>query len=107
MKVGARDDREPGEDRFDAFISYSRKDQAFVEDVLRPALEDHDLRLWIDLRRIPPGASFDKRLAMGVEASRAFVPVLSPDWARSKMCAQELEHAVALKKRLLPVVYRD
>jgi TIR domain len=49
------------DDRYDAFISYSRKDEEFVRNRLCPALESHDLRLWVDLGEIPPGADFDKR----------------------------------------------
>ncbi len=90
----------------DAFVSYSRRDQTFVND-LKEALERRGRNVWIDSDDIPPGATWRRELGTGIEAADAFVFVISPDSAGSPECAEELERAVALGKRLVPVLYRD
>jgi WD40 repeat protein len=63
--------------------------------------------VWIDLEDIPPAADWRDRVLAGVEAANALIFVLSPDSATSEICREELDRAVALNKRLLPVVRRD
>ncbi len=41
----------------DVFLSYSRRDRAFVE-YLRAALEAAKRSVWVDLRDIPPSAAW-------------------------------------------------
>ena len=41
----------------DVFISYSRKDQGFVED-LKDRLEGHDLEVWVDIDGLYAGEKF-------------------------------------------------
>lgn len=94
-------------DRPDAFISYSRRDKAFVETCIAPGLEARGRDLWIDLDDIRGGAS-DWRATVwaGIEASRVVIFVLSPDSLASRVCGEELHHAVALNKRIIPVLRR-
>jgi WD40 repeat protein len=97
----------PEAGRHDAFISYAREDKAFVADVLSPALRRRGKNVWVDLTDIPPAADWRERIRQGIEASKAFVFVLSPDAARSPECARECSQAVQMHKRLVPAVYRD
>lgn len=96
----------PEAGRHDAFISYAREDKAFVADALCPALKRRGKNMWVDLTDIPPAADWRERVQQGIEASKAFVYVISPDAARSAECTRECQEAVRMHKRLVPVLYR-
>jgi WD40 repeat protein len=98
-------DTSPGEGP-DVFLSYSRRDQPFVLR-LRSALEAAGWGVWVDEEDIPPAAEWRDELASGIRAAHTFVFVLSPDSVASDYCQWELEQAVALGKRLIPLVIRD
>jgi WD40 repeat protein len=93
--------------RPDAFLSYSRRDRQYVEARLATALEAAGKDVWIDLDDIRGGAS-DWRATVwaGIEASKAVVFVLSPDSLASRVCGEELAHATALNKRVIPLLHR-
>ena len=88
------------------FISYSRKDKAFAEK-LNAALEEIGLDPWIDWIDIPPTADWRDQIQKGIESADAFLFLLSPDSVISKICSQEIDHAVKNGKRLIPLVARD
>jgi WD40 repeat protein len=95
----------PPEDRATAFISYAREEKNFV---LRL---DESLRLkginvsgdWLLVR----GMNYEEQLQEMLLGADAFIFVLSQSSARSPACQEEINQAVELKKRILPVVYRD
>lgn len=93
--------------RPDVFISYSRRDRAFVEATLLPALAQLEKHVWIDLEDIPPASDWRERVLTGLAAANALIFVLSPDSLASAICAEELARAVELNKRLIPVLRRD
>ena len=88
----------------DAFVSYSRRDGAFVAQ-LKEALEARGRNVWIDADDIPAGAPWRQELGTGIEAADAFVFVISPDSVVSPECLQELTRATELGKRLVPVLH--
>lgn len=90
----------------DIFISYSRRNKAFVQNLER-ALRSQRKDVWVDWEDIPPTVDFVQEIYQGIDSSDAFVAVLSPDYLASKYCLMELERAAALNKRLLPVVCLD
>src|SRR5690349_8855838 len=90
----------------DVFISYARKDQAFVRR-LQAALAARELEAWVDWKDIPPTAEWMQDVREAIEGADTFLLVLSPDSVASTTCRQEIDHAVGLNKRLVPVVYRD
>jgi hypothetical protein len=85
----------------DVFISYSRKDKDFVRD-LHQALEERGRNAWIDWADIPLTAKWLEEVYSGIEGADTFVFVISPDSVASKVCNQELDHAVHNNKRLAP-----
>jgi hypothetical protein len=93
--------------RPDAFVSYSRRDATFVEQRLLPELSRRHTSVWVDLAEIPPASDWRARVHGGIAAAKAFVFVISPDSVTSPICLQELDRAVELHKRLVPVVCRD
>ena len=88
------------------FISYSRKDAAFVRR-LHQALAARQRETWVDWEGIAPSADWFREIEAAIDAADAFAFVLSPDALASAVCARELAHAVAQNKRLLPIVHRD
>src|SRR5262245_60784674 len=88
------------------FISYSRRDGAFVRQ-LHDRILARGRETWVDWEGIPPSADWMRQIREAIDAAEAVVFVISPDSLASGVCAQELEHAVAQNKRLIPVVCRD
>jgi WD40 repeat protein len=90
----------------DVFISYSRKDKEFAE-TLHTALEKSGKDAWIDWQDIPLTSEWWKEIEAGIEGADTFIFVISPDSVASKVCGEEIGHAVKHNKRLFPVVRRD
>jgi WD40 repeat protein len=90
----------------DLFISYSRKDLTFVQQ-LYDKLKEANRDIWIDLEDIPPTAAWMQEIQAGIEGANAFVFVISPDSVVSEVCRMEIEHAVKNNKRLIPILHRD
>lgn len=91
--------------RPDVFLSYARRDATFVRR-LADALEGLGKDVWVDLDDIRKGADWHAKMLAGVESARVVVPVLSPDFAASEPCDEEVAHALAHNKRLVPVLLR-
>lgn len=90
----------------DIFISYSRKDSAFVQ-TLYDQLVAKGLAVWMDKNDIPPTRDWWESINKGIEESNAFVFVLSPNSLKSPVCHLEINYAISLKKRLIPIVRVD
>jgi|GEM_PF-663488 len=90
----------------DIFISYSRRDKAFVER-LSAALTARGKDAWVDWEDIPASAEWLREIQDGIDSTDAFLLVLSPDSVRSEVCAQELDHAIERRKRILPILHRE
>ncbi|MCB0211360.1 MAG: TIR domain-containing protein [Anaerolineae bacterium] len=90
----------------DVFISYSRRNKAFVQK-LNQALADKERQVWVDWDDIPLTSDWWAEIQEGIEGADSFVFIISPDSIASKVCGQELDHAIACNKRIIPVVYRD
>jgi WD40 repeat protein len=88
------------------FISYSRKDIQAARK-LTGAFKGQELDFWIDWEGIPPTVDWWKEIEKGIEEADIFLFLISPDSAKSKVCRQEIEHAIKNGKRLIPLVVRD
>ena len=93
-------------ERPDVFISYSRKDGAFVHR-LTGEIESRGSEVWVDWDDIRKGADWRATIQAGIEASKAVVAVLSSDFAASEICDEEIAYAVSQNKRLVPILHRD
>ncbi len=89
----------------DIFISYSRRDKAFVQ-ALQIALSQAGRDVWVDWEDIPLTADWLQEIERAIEAANTFVFIISPDSVVSEVCRQEVEHAVRYNKRLVPVLHR-
>jgi len=86
----------------DVFLSYSRRDSAFVRRLVA-ALENQGKDVWIDVDGIRDAEVFPDALRRAVESSDAFVFVITEDSVHSAFCKEEVQHAAALNKRIVPL----
>jgi hypothetical protein len=97
---------EPGaENKLKVFISYSRRDDAFAQELVT-GLELIGFDPYLDKHDIAAGEDWEARLGRLIEAVDTVVFIISPDAIASERCAWEVARTVALKKRLLQVVWR-
>jgi WD40 repeat protein len=89
----------------DVFVSYSRADREAVVS-LTAGIASRGKRAWVDLEDIPPSAEWMDEIRSAIDSSDSYLVVISPQLARSKVCAEELEHARAAGKRIVPVLVR-
>lgn len=87
------------------FISYSRKDLAFV-DRLEPALKARGFEPLIDRAEIYAFEDWWHRIEGLIGNADTVVFVLSPDAVASEICAKEVGYAASLNKRFAPIVCR-
>ncbi len=85
------------------FLSYSRKNSAFVEE-LAIALETFGFDVRIDKRSIEPGEPWEARLERLLQESDTVVFVISPEFVASERCVWEIDKAAGMGKRLMPVI---
>ncbi|MBD1996855.1 toll/interleukin-1 receptor domain-containing protein [Leptolyngbya sp. FACHB-541] len=90
----------------DAFISYSRRDKAFVEK-LDATLRRLNRNPWVDWEDIYKGEEWWKAIQRGIESANTFIFVVSPDSVASAVCRDEVTYAAECNKRFLPIVWRE
>ena len=88
------------------FISYSRKDKAFVQS-LNDALDNAGVQAWVDWEGIELASDWMQTITTAIQTHDAFIFVISPDSIKSKVCLQELELGLNLNKKLIPVLHRE
>jgi hypothetical protein len=88
------------------FVSYSRKDKDFAYRITT-TFTDRGIDSWIDWEDIPPSVDWMVQIQKGIEEADVFVFIVSPDSVQSKVCEQEVEHAIKNGKRIIPVIVRD
>src|SRR6516165_3140460 len=90
----------------EVFISYSRKDKDFVRR-LDESLQSRGREAWVDWEDIRPTEEWMQAIYAAIEGGDTFIFVLTPDSVASEVCDQEIAHAVAHNKRMVPIVARD
>lgn len=86
----------------DVFISYSRLDNRFVGR-LREALAEEEQEVWIDWESIPESRAWWEEIKKGIASANNFAVILSPNSMASPICHLEIEHAISLGKRIIPI----
>src|SRR5215475_8749650 len=94
------------QDRLKVFISYSRADLAFADQLIR-GLELCGFDPTIDRTELEPGVTYRPEIIALIREAGTIVFVLSPESLASPNCAWEVEQAAALNKRILPVVCKQ
>ncbi|WP_353259132.1 TIR domain-containing protein [Prochlorothrix hollandica] len=89
----------------DAFISYGRADSRQFAQHLHDRLTDQGYSLWFDFEDIPPGVDYQQQIDQGITAAHNFIYIISPHSVNSPYCTLELELALQLKKRIIPLMH--
>ncbi len=87
------------------FISYSNKSRAVV-DALTVDLDALGHTVWFD-RRLTGGHDWWEEILSGIRHCHLFLFALTPEALESQPCKLEYEYAIALNKRILPVMLTD
>jgi WD40 repeat protein len=91
--------------RLAVFLSYSRDDLNFA-DQLEAALRSYTYDVAIDRHGISGGEDWKIRLGGLIRDADTVIFVLSPSSATSELCKWEVEQALGLSKRVIPVLCR-
>lgn len=97
--------RQPPIGSLDVFISYSRTDSDFARQ-LNDALQIQGKTTWFDQESIASGTDFQREIYRGIEGADHFLFVVSPSSINSPYCADEVEYAAKLNKRIITVLHR-
>ena len=85
------------------FISYARSDSAALAEELVAGLELAGFEPYLDRHDIAAAEDWQARLGGLIQSADTVVFILSPAAVKSTRCAWEVERAVELGKRLIPV----
>ena len=94
FRFNKKDERNDGK-QFDAFVSYSQKDQRFVTKALVPKLEQKKpyYHLCLHYRDWPIGGAIAQTICESVEKSRRTIILLSENFMKSEWCQYEFKAA--------------
>ncbi len=90
------------------FLSYRSLERAFAL-TLAAALRNAGVRTWVDClpEGILPGDDWPKTLEEALNNCRALVAAISPGYAASRVCRQELHRAIRLGRPVFPVLIQS
>lgn len=88
------------------FLSYANKDKAMMEK-LRLSLRRESITVWTNTTDIPTGEAFESAIKRGIEQADNVIYLLSPDSVNSTYCQFELDYALSLHKRIIPLLVRE
>ena len=88
------------------FISYSRRDLDFVEQ-LAADLKAAGLNVWYDLSGLEGGSRWSRELEKAIRESQYVLVVLSPDSVSSKWVEEEFLFASELNKKTIPFYHPE
>ncbi|MEM8806053.1 MAG: TIR domain-containing protein [Cyanobacteria bacterium P01_G01_bin.38] len=94
-----------GNQFYDAFISYGRADSKAFATQLYEQLSAQGLQVWFDQNDIPMGVDYQQQIDDGIEKAHNFLFIIAPHSVNSPYCAKEIELAVQLNKRILPILH--
>ncbi len=95
-----------GTGRSKVFISYSRADLAFTDELAATLAMQSDFEILFDRIGIGHGEAWRQRLSKLILECDTMVFVLSPDSVSSEVCAWEIKEARRLSKRIIPILWR-
>jgi len=85
------------------FISYSRRDVAFVRK-LAGDLEKAGYDVWWDVSDLRGGDDWLRVIPAAIQSSQYVIVVLSPNSARSEWVEKEYTQALGLRKKIIPIM---
>jgi len=88
------------------FLAHAEEDSQ-VMDKIRKSLWRECFTVWTNKTDIQTGEAFEDAIERGIEQADNVVYLLSPDSLNSQYCQQELEYALLLNKRIIPILVRE
>ncbi len=88
------------------FLAHAEKDAEVMEKI-RHSLRRECFTVWTNKTDIQTGEAFEEAIKRGIEEADNVVYLLSPDSLKSEYCQQELEYALSLNKRIIPILVRE
>lgn len=88
------------------FVSYSRKDRGFADDVLRD-LTGRGLNCWMDVRDVDGGTQWRADTGAAIRECDTFLIILSQHSIRSADVMRELALAESSRRRIVPILYQQ
>ncbi|HEY9801059.1 MAG TPA: toll/interleukin-1 receptor domain-containing protein, partial [Leptolyngbyaceae cyanobacterium] len=88
------------------FLSYSEQDKEIMEKI-RNSLRRENITVWTNTTDIKTGEEFKQAIQRGIEQADNVVYLLSPDAINSTYCQQELDYALSLNKRIIPLLVQE
>ncbi len=87
------------------FLSYAEADREVV-DKIRKRLMREGFTVWLNTTDIQTGVNFQEAINRGIEEADNIIHLLSPAALRSQYCQQEIAYALALHKRIIPILIK-
>ncbi len=85
------------------FLAYAETDRA-IADKLRYSLMRMGITVWSSNRDIDSGQDFHQAVNQGIEATDNVVFLVSPESLKGPNCQHELDYALSLNKRVIPLL---
>ncbi|MEM7796069.1 MAG: toll/interleukin-1 receptor domain-containing protein, partial [Cyanobacteria bacterium P01_C01_bin.118] len=85
------------------FLAYAQANAEVMHQVDR-SLRRQGVTVWSNQTDIPTGEAFKRVVNRGIEEADTMVYLLSPVSLQSQYCQYELKYAVALNKRVIPIL---
>jgi hypothetical protein len=85
------------------FVSYSSKDEAIVQQIVKKLLE-RGLPLWIDVRNLVSGDDWEKSIRDAINHASVILVMMSPNASHSEWVMEETKTARQHNIAILPVV---
>jgi hypothetical protein len=85
------------------FISYRRADSASLSQLLEAKLAKYGIRAYVDTRKVDSAGPFPDRLRKAIADADAFIVLLEANTLDSAWVLEEIRHAHALGKPMIPV----
>ncbi len=91
----------------DVFVSYSRENKVFARRLIDRLVQENK-ESWVDWIGIPKTApNWWTEIKTGIENADSFVFIMSPASMASVVCNLEVDYAIELGKRIIPIVYQE
>jgi WD40 repeat protein len=87
------------------FLSWAKEDRSDLEQI-RTALTREGITLWVNQTDIKTGTDFQVEIRHGIERADQLIYLMSPDSIASPYCQEEIDYALSLNKRIVPLLIR-
>jgi WD40 repeat protein len=87
----------------DIFLSFAEEDKPVAKQI-RDRLWREGFTIWPSETDIQTGENFQAAIRRGIEVASNIIYLLSPAALQSTYCQQEIEYALSLNKRIIPIL---